>query len=82
MLVSKVETYDKANATNEMVKALQANQKMEEIKLCDEVVKDNQKNTNYQAAPKTLNPNSITTTNGKTTCYVTKTEDLRYVMVR
>ena len=78
-LVSRAETYDKANATSGMVAMLTNNSAdASTIKLCDSVIKGND-NTKYTAVDWTALANLVATTND---CQVTDASELRYVLVR
>lgn len=78
-LVSRAETYDKANATSGMVAMLTNNSAdASTIKLCDSVIKGND-NTKYSAVDWTALANLVATTND---CQVTDASELRYVLIR
>ncbi|MBB1578715.1 MAG: type II secretion system protein [candidate division SR1 bacterium] len=78
-LVSRAETYDKANATSGMVAMLTNNSAdASTIKLCDSVIKGND-NTKYSAVDGTALANLVATTND---CQVTDASELRYVLIR
>ena len=79
-LISAAETYDRANATDEMVKAFAADFDISNLKLCDSIVKwDN--NTTYESGQKWKKLAESTLTTSKE-CQVTDASKLRYVLVR
>ena len=80
-LISVAETYDKANATDAMVKQFSNDTDSTTVKLCDSVVKSTaatKQQTEYAANSTT----SLTKTNADGKCQVTDPAELRFVLIR
>lgn len=87
-IISRAETYDKANATAKMVEALSDVADASTIALCDSVIKqgDEASQSSYGAAAPTNAEGFKTITNpakaNTKECQVSDASQLRYVLIR
>ena len=86
-IISRAETYDKANATAKMVEALSDVADSSSIALCDSVIKqgDEASQSSYGTTPTTAEGFKTITNPAKANtkeCQVSDASQLRYVLIR